>query len=101
MTDVKDLQGLLRSLQTEFSTTTLDILRYEFPVYAALHFGLHLNQSEYLPHLHRIIDETVVEAVSVEDYIGGSMYAIWRQALMEHVMSEKERELEEEGDGKE
>ena len=60
----------LQSLHTEFSTTSPDILRYEFSVYASLNFKLHLTQPEYLPHLHRIVEESIVEAVSIEDYVG-------------------------------
>lgn len=98
MADFKDIQALLQSLHTEFSISSSDIFRYEFPVYAALHFNLHLTQPEYLPHLHRILDESIVDAMSVEDYVGSAMYGVWKQSLMEHVASEKEDELEDEGD---
>jgi hypothetical protein len=98
MTDFKDIQGLLQSLHAEFSTSPSDIFRYEFPIYASLNFNLHLTQSEYLPHLHRILEESIVDAVSVEDYVGSTMYWVWKQSLMEHAISEKEEELEEEGD---
>lgn len=98
MTDFKDIQGLLQSLHTEFSTSSSDILRYEFPVYASLNFNLHLTQPEYLPHLHRILEESIVEAVSIEDYVGSSMYWVWKQSLMEHAISGKEELEEEEGD---
>lgn len=98
MTDFKDIQGLLQSLHAEFSTSSSDILRYEFPIYASLNFNLHLAQSEYLPHLHRILEESIVDAVSIEDYVGSAMYWVWKQSLVEHAISEKEEELEEEGD---
>lgn len=98
MTDFRDIQGLLQSLHAEFSTSSSAILRYEFPIYASLNFNMHLPQSEYLPHLHRILEESIVDAVSIEDYVGNSMYWVWKQGLMEHAISEKEEELEEEGD---
>lgn len=90
-----DCHTVLRVTSKALGVPVSEIIRFEWPVFAALHFDLHVKQDEYLPHLDRIL-EGQVEIANIKDYIGVRMYRVWKRGLREQISDDEEDE--EEGD---
>lgn len=72
-----DYAVLIYNLSQAFGKTANAILRSEFPVFAALHFDLYLDQDDYVPHLERIFIDLPYS--NLQEYLGERMYQLWRQ----------------------
>lgn len=77
--DLKDVHYgmLMEVLGKRLGVTKGTLVRMEFPVLAALRFDLHLPQSEFVPHLERILVDLPFS--NVHEYLGERMYQHWKK----------------------
>lgn len=77
--DLKDVDygKLMAVLGKQLGVSIVSLVRMEFPVFAGLRFDLHLPQSEYLPHLERILVDLPFS--NLQEYLGERMYQHWKK----------------------
>ena len=77
--DLKDVdyKMLMKVLAKRLVISTASLVRMEFPVFAGLRFDLHLPQSDYLPHLERILVDLPFS--NLQEYLGEKMYQLWKK----------------------
>lgn len=70
---------LRKSQKTSFET---EIWRCEWAVLVALRFDLHLKQSEFMPHVERILADEVVDFWGgIREWLGEEAFCTWQAAI--------------------
>jgi hypothetical protein len=72
-----DFAQLVRSMSRLLNILPGSVTRSEFPVFASLHFELHLSQDDYVPHLERILIDLPYS--NLQEYLGERMFNLWKQ----------------------